>query len=200
MKKIIPSLMILLLVVSNSFAIDYYVSKTGSDKNPGTKSAPFLTIQKAADIMKQGDVCYISAGIYSESIIPKNSGTKGNPIIYRAETGKDNVVIRGTDPVPGGKWKKESSNIFKAKVEMTLGHENQVFLGAKTMVEARWPNIGEDLLERKTSIMDEGSTAENIIDNEMPDYNYTGGYVWVHATKYWNDWTGAILSQGKKSI
>ena len=40
-------------------AKDYYVSKDGDDANPGTFEKPFLTIQKAADVMIVGDVCYI---------------------------------------------------------------------------------------------------------------------------------------------
>ena len=187
MKKLSQAVTTLLLVVSNSFATDYYVSKAGSDRNAGTRSAPFLTIQKAADIMKPGDICYISAGIYPESIVPKNSGTNENPIVFKAASDKVEVVLSGSDPIPRNKWKKESAHIFKAKVELALDHENQVFLGGKIMMEARWPNIGDDLLERITSIMDAGSTPENIIDNDMPDYDYTGGHVWVHAPKYWGD-------------
>ncbi|WP_394706610.1 right-handed parallel beta-helix repeat-containing protein [uncultured Draconibacterium sp.] len=200
MKTHILIIMIPLFLVSSCFASDYYVSKKGNDKNSGTSSAPFLTIQKAADIMKAGDVCYISTGIYPESVVPANSGTGDNPMIFKAASEKDHVVVTGADPITANDWEPESSYIFKTKIEMTLEHENQVFLGEKTMVEARWPNIGDDLLERITSIMDAGSTPEKIVDNEMPDYDYTDGHVWVHATKYWNNWTGAILSQESKSI
>lgn len=34
----------------------YYVSATGSDSNPGTSSAPFKTIQKAADTVPAGSI------------------------------------------------------------------------------------------------------------------------------------------------
>ena len=33
----------------------YHVAKTGNDRNKGTKEAPFLTIQRAADVAMPGD-------------------------------------------------------------------------------------------------------------------------------------------------
>ena len=181
-------------------AKNYYVSKTGNDTNNGTEKNPFLTIQKAASIMKPGDVCYIFDGFYSEAVTPKYSGNSDSPIVFRPFSKNDRVVISGANSLENSKWTKESDYIFKMKIEMKLDHENQIFLGQKSLVEARWPNIGDDFLEMKTSTMDEGSTPENIIDNELPDYDFTGGYVWVHATKYWVDWTSPILGQEEKSI
>ena len=82
MKGFIRTSTLLLLLATNTLATDYYVSTKGDDKNTGTKRNPFLTIQKAADIMMPGDICYIAAGIYNESVFPKNSGTEDNPIIF----------------------------------------------------------------------------------------------------------------------
>ena len=45
-----------------------WVSKTGSDTNAGTKSAPWLTIQKAASTATNGDTIYVKTGIYSEQL------------------------------------------------------------------------------------------------------------------------------------
>ena len=41
---------------------EYHVSKKGSDKNEGTKEAPFLTIQRAADIAAPGDIVIVHEG------------------------------------------------------------------------------------------------------------------------------------------
>ncbi len=200
MKFFTQSLLMFIMVVAPAFAADYYVSKSGSDENPGSKAAPFLTIQKAADILKPGDVCYIEEGIYSELVIPLNSGTAENPIIYRALSNADEVVVMGSDVIPPAKWIRETPCLYKAKVNMNLGHENQVFLGFIPMVEARWPNASEDLLEKRTSKMDGGSNPGKIVDNDLPEYDFSGGYVWIHASKYWGNWTGPILSQSKNSI
>ena len=44
----------------------YHVSKTGSDRNPGTEAAPFLTIQRAADAAQAGDRVVVHGGVYRE--------------------------------------------------------------------------------------------------------------------------------------
>ncbi len=45
----------------------YYVSPTGSDSNPGTQTAPFATIQKAASVVTSGTIVYVAPGTYSFS-------------------------------------------------------------------------------------------------------------------------------------
>jgi len=93
--KIFVSLLIILLTVTSGYGADYYVSKSGSDSNPGTVSQPWLTIQKAANTLQAGDTVYIKAGTYHEQVKPKNSGTAGNYITYTAY-GNDAVIIDGT--------------------------------------------------------------------------------------------------------
>lgn len=44
----------------------YYVAKSGSDRNPGTKNCPFLTIQRAADVAVAGDTVIVHEGVYRE--------------------------------------------------------------------------------------------------------------------------------------
>jgi hypothetical protein len=45
----------------------YYVSPSGSDSNPGTQTAPFATIQKAASGVTSGTTVYVAPGTYSFS-------------------------------------------------------------------------------------------------------------------------------------
>lgn len=200
MKKLVIIQLVCFLFVLKVFSKSYYVSKNGDDNNSGTQKKPFLTIQKAADVMKPGDVCYISEGVYSETVIPKYSGTKNKPIVFMPLTQNDRVIISGANAIIKSRWIKESEHIFKVRVNMELGHENQVFLGQKSLIEARWPNVGDDFLEMKTSKMDAGTTPENIVDAQLPDYDFKGGQVYVHAPKYWVNWTSPILAQGNQSI
>lgn len=72
----------------------YYVATNGNDSNPGTEAQPWLTIQKAADIMTAGNTVYIKEGVYNEEVIPQNSGNSGNYITYAAYPG-DTVIIDG---------------------------------------------------------------------------------------------------------
>ena len=80
--------------------MNYYVSKTGCDINPGTKEAPFLTINKAASVAWPGDVVTVSEGIYREWVNPAHPGTHTAPIVYQAEEG-EHVVITGSEEVTG---------------------------------------------------------------------------------------------------
>lgn len=72
----------------------YYVSPNGDDANPGTLSAPFRTINKAAQVAQAGDVVTIAAGTYRESVSVRNAGTSERRIVFQAaERGK--VVLTG---------------------------------------------------------------------------------------------------------
>lgn len=92
MKRLL--LILFFVVTSGMWAVDYYVSKTGSDSNPGTEVLPWKTIQKAAGTLTAGDTVYIKAGTYNERVVPKNSGGSGNYITYTAYPG-DTVTIDG---------------------------------------------------------------------------------------------------------
>lgn len=82
---------------------DFYVSTRGSDDNIGTKDAPFLTIEKAIEAVrntdkadKNGTTVCIEAGEYCISSLEftkEDSGTKACPITYCAYNGE--VIING---------------------------------------------------------------------------------------------------------
>ncbi len=81
----------------------YYVAKNGSDKNPGTSDLPWLTIQHAAETIVAGDTVYIKAGTYKERVIPHNSGSADNYIVYIAHPG-DTVTIDGDSISLPSEW------------------------------------------------------------------------------------------------
>ncbi len=72
----------------------YYVAPDGNDSNPGTETAPWKTIQKAADTLNAGERVYIKAGTYKGKVAPARSGAAGKEIIYEAYPG-DTVTIDG---------------------------------------------------------------------------------------------------------
>lgn len=49
----------------------YFISPSGSDSNPGTKSAPFKTLMKAQSAASAGDLVYIRGGVYDHFDIPE---------------------------------------------------------------------------------------------------------------------------------
>ena len=90
---IVLSTLVFAVVVSTmhscAFATTYYVAVTGSDSNSGTQTLPFLTLQKAANIVKPGDTVIVGDGTYttptSQFIDMSRAGTGSAWITFMAE-------------------------------------------------------------------------------------------------------------------
>ncbi len=117
-QKSISSFLIL-FHFSIATATEYHISKSGADTNDGSKSAPFKTISKAAQISQPGDVITVHEGIYRERIDPPRGGTSDeNRIIYQAAPGAK-VVIKGSEVVTD--WEKqETKNVWKKTIPNTF--------------------------------------------------------------------------------
>ena len=118
-------------VVNNGQA-SYYVSPTGSDTNPGTVAAPFLTITKARDTVRTvnsnmtGDIyVYLRDGTYGiTSTITfgtQDSGTGGHTIYYQAYPG-ETPILNGATKVTG--WSVSSGSIYKASLNRSTKLRN----------------------------------------------------------------------------
>lgn len=92
--------------------IDLWVdASSGNDGNDGLSPAHALsTIQKAASIASQGTTVHILPGIYREAIRPAKSGSVTQPIVYRAEAGRNTVIIRGSKSSSNLVWTQINSN------------------------------------------------------------------------------------------
>jgi hypothetical protein len=91
--------------VGSAFAANFCVAPDGDDSNPGTKTRPFASIQRAQRAAEPGDFVYIRGGTYrmKESDIAKRdhfranifdlhkSGREGKPISYFAMPGETPV-------------------------------------------------------------------------------------------------------------
>lgn len=91
------NIIIFLCAASACKAGSFYVSPSGNGN--GTLSAPFKTIQQAADIAKAGDTIFIAGGYYSEmNICFKHSGNETDGyIVCCAQPGSGKVVLSQTD-------------------------------------------------------------------------------------------------------
>ena len=95
----------------------YHVAKGGSDANCGSKEAPFLTIQKAADVAAAGDRIIVHEGIYREWVKPRNGGLSDScRIVYEAAEG-EHVQIKGSERITG--WERTEGSVWK----VTLSNE-----------------------------------------------------------------------------
>ena len=177
-----------------------YVSPSGSDQNSGSLEQPFKTAQKCAEMIQPGKVCYLRAGTYRETIRPARSGTPSAPITFTAYQ-NESVTISGADPVEG--WEPFRNSIFRAKAILPTQQysdtgflANQVFAKGDMMTEARWPNLGSDLMHPTLAggnVKSHGGTAATVENAEIP--NVPEG--WAGATVWTNEWyvsrTGRIL-------
>ena len=81
-------------------AATFYVATDGSDSNPGSDSAPFRTLQRAANAAFAGDTVVVRDGSYGHEnsvtggdssdnenspVVLYNSGSPGAPITIKAE-------------------------------------------------------------------------------------------------------------------
>ncbi len=101
---------------------NYYVdSFNGKDVNNGLSAdSPWRTIQKAAELVKPGDTCFVLPGNYFGRVQIDESGTSGAPIVFKSLgegtvtagfslNNVDYVHVIGFEitNVPSGHWKDE---------------------------------------------------------------------------------------------
>ncbi|MCX6231698.1 MAG: T9SS type A sorting domain-containing protein [Bacteroidetes bacterium] len=183
---------VLLLVLFLSFRLSaqYYVSNNGNDLNPGTISAPFKTIQKAANVMIAGDTCFIRNGIYRETVIPANNGTSTAHIVFKNYM-NEKVIIVGTDTVSG--WTSYQNGIYKAYVPDTV---LQLCVDKRMANEARYPNFRGNymsLSDWKSVVIDTNSNA-TFSGMNFPSGYWTGGIVQTLVASKWVAEDGKIIS------
>jgi uncharacterized protein (TIGR03437 family) len=83
------------------YGANYYVSGSGSDSNNGlSESAPFQTIQAAANLTLPGDVVYVMNGVYTTCagcvvLDITRSGTADAWIVYQAYPGHQPLISAG---------------------------------------------------------------------------------------------------------
>ena len=127
----------------------YFVSTFGDNTNPGTREAPFSTLQEALDVVKKtedqlkGDVyIFLRGGTYpvTEPIIidPGRDGGEDHRIIVRPYKNETPILSGG---VPVSKWVYHENGIWKAPAEGM--NFRQLYVNNKRAVRSRQPNVGD---------------------------------------------------------
>jgi hypothetical protein len=74
----------------------FFVSTTGNDANAGTSSAPWRTIQHAANSVHPGDTVQVMGGVYNESVtIPGSGNATAGYITFQSAPGQT-AILDGT--------------------------------------------------------------------------------------------------------
>ena len=82
--------------------VTYYVSTSGLDTNAGTLSAPWRTIQHAANTVHAGDTVQVRAGTYNEIVTMATSGNATSGYITFQNYPGEAPIVDGTGLVAGG--------------------------------------------------------------------------------------------------
>jgi len=108
---------LIMLLFSNIYAATYYVAPNGNNSNPGSLNSPWETISKAANTLVANDTVLIRAGTYQEQIIPQNSGTSGNYIVYSNYQDEVVIVDAATISIPfwGGIFQIDTKSYIKIR-------------------------------------------------------------------------------------
>lgn len=101
----------------------FYVSTTGNDSNPGTLTAPWKTIQHAANSVQAGGTVFVRGGVYNESVSISASGSPtAGPITFENYPG-ESAIIDGTGLVPSTSGPQGLINIINQSYIYIQGFE-----------------------------------------------------------------------------
>src|SRR6516162_7596491 len=96
----------LLVCVAGAFGqtnSSFYVSTTGDDSNPGTETAPWRTVQHAADVARAGSTVNVRGGVYEELVTIKESGNAADGYVtFRSYPG-ETAVLDAEHITPSGR-------------------------------------------------------------------------------------------------
>ncbi len=154
---------------------DFTVAVSGKDGNPGTAKAPFATLAKAREAVREKIkeglakdlVVEIRGGTYpvTETLTfgPEDSGTEKFSITYAAAPG-EKVVLSGGRKITG--WRKGTNEIWTAEIpEAKEGkwYFRQLFVNGQRAIRARTPNADDKMpwWKIKTTVITPGATNQN---------------------------------------
>ncbi|MEM9847641.1 MAG: right-handed parallel beta-helix repeat-containing protein [Bacteroidota bacterium] len=175
----------------------YYVAKDGSDTNSGSESQPFLSIGKAAELMQAGDICYIKAGIYRETLRPARHGTATAPITF-TNYQEDEVLISATEVLTD--WTTHSGKIYRASVDMSLEGQNMLYYNGQPMDLARWPNNQDHDPYTVEAVGVEGGSGKEMILSAIPNLDLTGAKVWYLGAHSGTSWTRPVTGMSTNRV
>jgi hypothetical protein len=140
------SALLLLATLVAAPAAEFHVAVTGDDRNAGTAAAPFATIERAQQAVRQratGEpaTVWLHGGVYrlarSLQFTSADSGTPAAPVVYAAVAG-ETVEISGAREL-ALTWTPAGAGRWEAKIPAGLDFD-QLFADGGKMIRARYPN------------------------------------------------------------
>ena len=83
----------------------YFVATNGDNSGNGSRTAPWATVQHAADLAGAGDTVLVRQGVYNEHVAFRHSGSAGSGYITFASYPGETATVDGAGlDIPGGQW------------------------------------------------------------------------------------------------
>ncbi len=170
----------------------YYVSPEGDDAAPGTREAPWRTAGHAGREARAGETVVFLPGDYTDPLIPANSGSPGEPIVFMAAERRQARLI-GDEP---GDWSQgNGGRILLDGVSHIVIKGFQVVDTAEDRSRGGWlrmnrsahvtiEDCGFEGGARWAHFFVEGSEQVRVLDSDFARNRY-GGDMWrVENTRY----------------
>lgn len=180
----LPYLLIALLVplvAAPLMAAEWYVAPGGNDSAAGTQTAPFATLTRARNAIREAKkdgkltepvTVWVAGGTYFLSepftLTHEDSGTAETPIVYRAADGAEAIFSGGTK-VAG--WKQEGK-VWTAVLSDAMKDPlpQQLVIGQKATTLAREPDEGLFTLVKVEEEAKESDRAVQTVQLKPEDY------------------------------
>jgi hypothetical protein len=176
--------LVLLLLMNNLTAKDYYISSDGNDKASGLSPEKSIqSIQKLNSLrIEAGDRIFFKAGDrFTGTIRLKFPGTKEKPILLTTYGGDNKATISGSTVITG--IKNTGNSMLEAPCEKAI---QDLYLNNKIMISAREPNSGFFTMEGG------GIDYLTDIDQKLKKEVITGARVRLRSTNWSYEYRNAI--------
>ncbi len=147
------SALIVLSACSVASAVEFYVAPAGDDAGPGTKEAPFGTLERARDAgrslkakgpLAEAVTVTVADGRYKLAkpfvLGPEDGGTAETPVVYQAAPEAKPVFCGGRKI---GGWKNGPDGVWSTRVPQVAAGDwyfEQLFVDGRRATRARTPN------------------------------------------------------------
>ena len=165
-------IMLIGLITDPVSATIYYVAMTGSDSNPGSAGAPWLTMQKAADTMVAGDTTIVKNGTYTEGqLVFRTAGTVEARITLRAENKNLAILSSTSSCTPSINFQNSYITIDGLRLSVS---PSDVLCTSGTTANyyiQMWPPSGARINGRQTTAA-KGGWVKNVQIDDPSGYRY----------------------------
>ena len=129
-----------LLVTDGAIRVVAVDDPEADDSGAGTFEKPWRTLAYAASRVQPGDVVYVRAGTYRETLEPLRGGTAGRPIMFKAWPGErpvlDGTGLPGTPDgirIDGSRVRNIGHLVFSCLTLVNYHQSIQIVLGANNV-------------------------------------------------------------------